>query len=362
MTTSRWTRRTTTSLLAAGGIVAALVLSAGAAHPDRAEAWAWKDSCYLSAYNKTPQQSYVRPVLYTPLPPLPTASLALYAALAISGVPKDGASTFINTGYPVPTYGCHAVMQFLNPGSNENCTYNAPTTGANHFNCNGSASVKITKDDDDIWGEVTFAGAFAEPPAPVSDTDGDGDDDRVFPTGLNPANQPPALRPGELPGDQWVDSGRIGDLGRAGELMSAGEVSPGCAAKDDGPVPASVQSSLVTRDGGDDGVGAVAQQHGSAAEAQAAVDDVLSAASIRCLAGLLASGDERTDVETGAVPADELGDGAEGVRLELTRGGRTDVLDVVARVEGREAQVLMLAADDEALPARVAAAALRHVG
>lgn len=363
MTPSDGSRRILASLpplVLAGAIVCLLALGAGAARPATADAWAWKDSCFLSAYNQTPQQSYVRPVLYTPLPPLPTASLALYAALAVTGVPTSGASTFINTGYPVPTYGCHAMMQFLNPGANENCTYNAPTTGANHFNCNGAASVKITKDDDDIWGEVTFHGTLLEPSAPVDDTDGDGDSDAAFPPGLNPANQPAALRPSELPGDQWVDSRTIGGLGRAGELMTAGDVTDACAAGEDGPVPTAVRSSLLTRDGGDDGVGAVSERHASADEAQAAADEVLSDASIRCLSQLLASGDDRTDVATDDAPS--RGADADGVRLTLTRGTRTDVLEVLAWADGRDARVLMLASDGGPLPNGVASAALRRVG
>ncbi len=39
----------------------------------------------------------------------------------------------------MPTYGCHATVEFVNPGLNVSCVRSAPTTGANNFSCVGNA-------------------------------------------------------------------------------------------------------------------------------------------------------------------------------------------------------------------------------
>lgn len=366
MTPSTRMRRTATplsSLCAAGAVLAALVLSAGAARPATAEAWAWKDTCVAVTSNASGSQSAVRPVFYVPVLPS-AAGEATYTAFAIVGLPTTGKIPFSNTGYPAPSYGCHAVLQFVNPGDNVSCAYSAPTTGANHFTCGGNAKVVIVEDDDDIVGEVTIAQKrLADEPAAGDDPDGDGT--TFGPPTPDPAFAPPALRPGELPGDGWIDSEDVGDLGRAGDLMRAGDLPDGCAGDDAAAGPQAVRSTLLTTAGGDVGVGAVSQRYASDAAAGAATADVVSDASIRCLAGLLRSGDERSDVAVADVPGrllGDAGDGVDGARLTITRGRAVDVLDVLAWSDGADARVLLLAGDGGPIAPAVARAALRRAG
>lgn len=54
---------------------------------------------------------------------------------------------FTNTGVPLPTYGCHAFMDFTSPSGTVSCKASTPTTGANTFSCEGPATTEVLSND-----------------------------------------------------------------------------------------------------------------------------------------------------------------------------------------------------------------------
>jgi hypothetical protein len=78
---------------------------AAAMRPADAHATALKDNCTILATNKTGSQGNVRPIVYTPLLPTSPASIALYAARAVTGIQTNGFDAFTNYGTIVPSWG-----------------------------------------------------------------------------------------------------------------------------------------------------------------------------------------------------------------------------------------------------------------
>lgn len=321
--------------LAGLGLAAVLTVFVGSAamKPADAKAWAWKDQCTLIVFNKTGQQSAVRPILYTPLLPNP-ASLAEYAAFAVTGIPTSGAAAFTNTGYPAPSYGCHAFMNFSNPGPTVSCKVSAPTTGANTFSCEGNATTRIIKDDDDIAGNVFIpSGSGSSGPEPAE-----------------PDLGAAALRAGALPGNGWRKSTKITDFGLAGKLMDEGTLPNSCD-KDGGEVtPNSVSSEQLVRGGGDEGVGAIVSTYDNPAQAKRGVDEVLSDESIGCLVKLLNSAD--TGVAVKPLPAAAEGE-VDGNQLVISRKVNGDsrpvgYLNVSGWTDGNEGAIELVATNGAA--------------
>lgn len=328
--------------LALTGLALAAVLTvfAGSAalKPTDAKAWAWKDTCTLIVFNKTGVQSSVRPILYTPLLPNP-ASLAEYAAFAITGIPTSGAAAFTNTGYPAPSYGCHTFMNFSNPGPTVSCKVSAPTTGANTFSCEGNATTRIIKDDDDIAGNIFIpSGSGSSGPEPTE-----------------PKKGPAALRAGALPGSGWRKSEKITDFGLAGKLMEDGTLPNSCGKDGDEVVPNTVSSEQLVRGGGDEGVGAIVGGYDNPAQAKRAVNEVLADESVGCLAKLLNSDDTKVAVKP--LPAAAEGGDVDGSQLVISRQAGGDsrpvaYLNVIGWTDGNEGAIELVetngAAPDEA--------------
>lgn len=319
-------------------IAAVLTMSVGAAafKPSEAKAWAWKDTCTLIVFNKSGQQSAVRPILYTPLLPNP-ASVAEYAAFAVTGIPTSGAAAFTNTGYPAPSYGCHTFMNFSNPGPTVSCKVSAPTTGANTFSCEGNARTKIIKDDDDIAGEIFIPGTGSSGAAPEPD---------------EPEVGGGALRAGALPGGGWQKSTKITDFGLAGRLMWNEDLPQSCGKDGDEVVPNEVSSEQLIRGGGDEGVGAIVSSYDNPAQAKRGVNEALSDESVRCLAKLLSSDAMNTQVAVRALPNNEGGD-VDGNQLVISRQSNGDsrpiaYLSVIGWTDGNEGAVELVEANGDA--------------
>jgi hypothetical protein len=321
------------ALLAPLAIASTLLLGSAALRPSSAQAWAWKDNCTLLAFNGSGSQSSVRPVFYLSVLPSP-AGFAALGAFGIVGIPTTGAIAFPNTGYPVPSYGCHATVEFVNPGGNVSCAMSAPTTGANHFSCVGNARVKIIKDDDDIAGEVRIAGGARSSGSPPSSGQ--------TRTGLA------ALRARALPGTGWRTSQKIDDLGEVGKLMKADSLPRSCqeGVGSHGVAATVVSSSELVRRGGSQGVGAIESSYGNAAQSERTLAGALSRHSIACLARLLTSKRLHTTVSTGLLATGGLGSNLSGWRLAVRWRAlgvrRVDYLDVVGGVKGRRSALVML--------------------
>jgi hypothetical protein len=308
-------------LLLSGVLGATAVASLAALAPAGAQAWAWSDTCIALVSNHSGSQGSVRPVFYAPV--LPSASgEASYATFAIVGIPTTGMIPFSNSGYPVPSYGCHAALTFVNPGPNVACAYSAPTTGANHFSCDGNARVKVIQDDDDIVGEVHIAegrgGSSLTPPSP-----------RV---GSN------ALRVLRLRGAGWTRSEQITSFGLAGRAMAADTLPAICDSRGGEATPKAVQSEELVRDDGNQGVGAVVQSYANSTQSAKTESDALSPYSIGCLARLLTSRLLDTSVTTQSLRVSALGDGVEGSQLKIRQSstGQVDYLDVLGVTDGNQ--------------------------
>lgn len=308
-------------LLALGAVLAATAVAGSAAlAPASAEAWAWSDTCQALVFNQSGSQGAVHPVLYVPVLPS-AAGEATYATFAVVGIPTSGGIPFRNTGYPVPSYGCHTTIAFINPGTNVACAMSAPTTGANHFSCSGNQRTKITKDDDDINGDVYIAprssGTSSKPSSPHVGHD--------------------ALRTSDLGGKGWRRSEKITSFGLAGSAMAADTLPANCDSRGREATPKTVESEEVVRDHGARGVGAVVQTYANTAESQKTERDALSHHSISCLARLLTSHTLHTSVSTESLPMSTPG-GVEGTRLKIRQSttGRVDYLDVLGEVRGNQ--------------------------
>lgn len=330
--------------LAAVAIAATAALGTSALRPPEAHAWAWKDTCTPTAYNLSGSQSAVRPALYLAVVPS-FAAESTYATFALVGIPTSGGIPFSNSGYPVPAYGCHGTLNFINPGSNVLCAYSAPTTGANHFGCQGNAKVTITKDDDDISADIRIA----------EKTTGDTGD-AVPDVGSVRA----ALRPTDLPDGGWRSSGDIADLGALGELMRDDTLAARCKDDDDSHLePDAVRTSLLSGAGGTQAVGTVELTMSNRDEAGRMLDEAMSAHSMRCLSQLLTSPAAGTTVTVTSLDDENV----QGARLAVQRppilgaAARTDYLDVIGLTVGRRTGITMLEGDGQPLPAAVATAA-----
>jgi hypothetical protein len=314
---------------ALAGIALAAVLTmwigSAALKPANAEAWAWKDNCTLLVTNKTGAQTNVRPILYAPALPTSPASFALYAARAITGIQTDGFDAFTNYGLPVPSYGCHTFMNFTSPSGTVSCHADAPTTGANAFSCEGPATTKRIRDDDDIAGEIFVGGrSGAKSPAQPDQPDVSGG----------------SVSAGALPGDGWKKTMVPTDFGIAGQLMATGDLPTGCNKDGKEATPNDVNTEMVVRGGGDEGVGAIVSTFDNAAQAKATVGEALSDASVTCLVKLLNTADTRV----AAQPLPSAEDGVVGDQLVISRqdddGWRpVSYLNVSGWTEGNEASV-----------------------
>jgi hypothetical protein len=174
-------------------------IATAAMRPAEAHATALKDNCTLLVNNRTGNQTNVRPILYTPLIPTSPASLALYAARAITGIQTDGFDVFTNYGTFVPTWGCHTFMNFTSPHGTVSCSVEAPSRGANTFNCEGPAATQILRDDDDISGKIgimTLSGKPSEQAPEQPDVSGG------------------SVKLGALPGLGWEKSSDLRDRHR----------------------------------------------------------------------------------------------------------------------------------------------------
>jgi hypothetical protein len=317
--------------LALVGLTLAAVLTmcvgTAALRPGDAKAWAWKDTCTLIVTNKSGSQSSVRPILYTPLLPTSTASLALYALRAATGFPTEGSSPFSNTGVPVPSWGCHTFMNFTSPGGTVSCTAEAPTKGANTFQCEGPAATTIIQDDDDIAGEIFIPKRSAHPAAAPDE----------------PSVSGGSVSLAALPGDGWKKSEKISDFGLVGKLMEAEELPAGCGKTDGESTPTDVNTEQAIRANGDEGVGAVVTTYANAAQATDTVQEALSSHSIDCLAKLLNSSDTKVAVQP--LPTTEANDGTvDGNQLVISRKGDggfhpVSYFNVSGWSEGKEAAI-----------------------
>jgi hypothetical protein len=292
--------------IALAGLALAAVLTmwvgSAALKPASAEAWAWKDNCTLLVTNKTGAQTNVRPILYAPALPTSPASFALYAARAITGIQTSGFDAFTNYGLPVPSYGCHTFMNFTSPGGTVSCHADAPTTGANAFSCEGPATTKRIRDDDDIAGEIFVGGSSSAKP-------------KVQPDQPNIGGG--SVSSGALPGDGWKKSMVATDFGLAGKLMATGDLPSECNKDGKEATPNDVNTEQVVRAGGDEGVGAVVSTFDNAGQAEDTVGEALSDKSIDCLVKLLNTQD--TKVSAQPLPTQE--DGVDGNQLVISRRG-----------------------------------------
>jgi hypothetical protein len=292
-------------LVAAGlAVTAVLTMWAGTAamKPAEAHATALKDNCTLLVTNKTGSQSNVRPILYTPLLPTSPASLALYAARAVTGIQTGGFDAFSNYGTIIPSWGCHTFMNFTSPRGTVSCTAEAPSRGANSFGCEGPAQTRIITDDDDIAGQIGI----------------------VSLTGKRSSNEPPqadvsggSLKLGALPGSGWKKSGEIADFGIVGNLMDQGSEAPGCGKSGKEATPSDVNTEEAIRAGGDEGVGAAVATFDNSSQAEDFVAEMTSDHGIDCMAKLLNDAD--TKVTATALPTEE--EGVEGAQLVISREG-----------------------------------------
>ena len=304
--------------------VSTMWVGAAALKPSSAEAWAWKDNCTLLVTNKTGAQGNVRPILYTPALPTSPPSFALYVARAATGIQTQGLDAFTNYGVPVPSWGCHTFMNFTSPSGTVSCHADAPTKGANSFSCSGPAATNVIRDDDDIAGEIFIPQrSGAKTRTPDEPTVGGG-----------------SVRSGMLPGNGWKKTMVPTDFGIAGKLMATGELPADCDKNGKEAAPNNVDTEMVVRGGGDEGVGAVVTTFDNADQATDTVGEALSDRSIDCLAKLLNTQD--TKVSAQPLPTPE--DGVDGDQLVISRRGDdgwrpVSYLNVTGWSQGREAAI-----------------------
>jgi hypothetical protein len=319
------TRRRIAVVTASMAAVLAMCVGAGALKPADAEAFAWKDNCTFQVNNMTGTQSAVRPSIYLPALPNP-ASLAEYGIFAVKGIPvSPEQAAFVNWGIPLSN-GCHARIQFVNPGATVNCVADAPTEGANTFHCDGNSSYVIKTNNDDITGELWIPGR-SRGSAPMNP-------DEAQTTGGS-------VRAGALPGSGWSTTEDIGEFGIAGKLMETGELPASCNNNGKETAPNASRAEMLIRGGGDEGSGALVSSYDNAAQATASTKEALSGQSIDCLVKLLNTAD--TKVAATPLPT-EAGD-VDGDQLVISRKGDDGAfrpvayLDVIGLTDGNEAAV-----------------------
>jgi hypothetical protein len=323
-------KRPLAALLALTVTAGLLFAAAAAVRPSSAQAFAWKDQCTLFIFNRTGEQTNVRPILYTPLLPNP-ASIAEYAAFAALGIPTSGSAAFTNTGYPFSD-GCRTFMNFSNPGPTVSCKVEAPTEGANTFSCEGNATARIIQDDDDIAGNVFIpSGSGDSPPAPAE-----------------PKTGPTAIDAAALPAGGWQQTTDITRFGLAGTLMDAGTLPADCTSRGAEPTPKVVSPEEVVSDSGLAGLGTLLSTFDNSADATTDVTEALSANSIDCLSRLLSSGAPKTRVAVRSLATP--GKRSEGKRLVISQDDDgsylpLDYVDVVGQVQGAQSAIDLVQSD-----------------
>lgn len=305
--------------------VATMWIGASALRPADAQATALKDNCTMLVTNKTGSQGNVRPILYTPLLPTSPASLALYAARAVTGIQTSGFDAFTNYGTIVPSWGCRAFMNFTSPSGTVSCRVEAPSQGANLFTCDGPAETKIIQDDDDIAGEIGIPRRSGA--AGPKDTD-------------QPDVGGGSVRRGVLPGDGWTKTRDLTDFGIVGKLIDSGQEAPGCGKSGKEATPNEVDTEMVVRAGGKEGVGAVVTTYETTGLARDFVKDLTSDRGIGCMVKLL--NDKDTRVAARPLPTAE--DGVDGNQLVISRRGDdgwrpVSYFNVSGWTQGKEAAV-----------------------
>jgi hypothetical protein len=343
-------RRHGLAAFAAVAAATATILAGSAAmKPPKAQAWAWSDACVANINNQSGTMAGVRPIAYIPVLPS-TASLAVYAALVVTGVPTSGFVPFRNTGYPVPSYGCHAALTFVNPGPNVACAMSAPTTGANHFSCGGNSSYQIVANNNDIVGNVFIHSAPGT---------------RAVRTRYrNPRTGRPAMLPRALPNShRWRSIRRMSHLGIVSRAMKMGSLPDSCQ-RGGHHGPNQVSSTQLVHRGGGRGVGAVVGTFDRAHRAHQTAASALSRHSMHCLALLLTVPKLHTRATVRPRPTANLGHGLRGRRVVIHRRRHGDrrraaVVDVVGSSNGRHFTVVLLQSTHRPTGARVARAAVQ---
>jgi hypothetical protein len=329
----RTARRTLVALAGACMIVPVFALSA----PQRAQAFAWSDSCVFRLFNKTASAGDVRLTSYLPVPPD-----AKYVALAISyafGIPTDvGGLPLANTGWPF-TGGCTAYVTFNNPGDNASCYAHAPTSGANTFNCSGNVTYGVLQDDDDIKGWVRIP-AGPDPFTPM----GSAFDPAAAIWAYHPVAKLTSttsgrgiLRRADLKGIGWRDALQLSDFGEVGRLVSADSLPASCDSRGKLGQIQAVRggASAFARKHGAQVEGSLYGVYSSAVQSKRALNAAISPRSIGCLARLLTSKRVHSRVLT-------LRESAGGWRLLIRRRARpTAYLDLVGGRRGRGNAVLL---------------------
>lgn len=300
-------------------------IATAAMRPAEAHATALKDNCTLLVTNKTGAQTNVRPILYAPALPTSPASLALYAARAITGIQTNGFDAFTNYGTIIPSWGCHTFMNFTSPHGTVSCTAEAPSRGANSFGCDGPAATRTIQDDDDIAGQIgiiSLTGKTNSLTPPQPDVSGG------------------SIKLGALPGSGWKKSEEISAFGIAGNLIDEGTEAPGCGKNGKEAAPNDVNTEEAIRADGDEGVGAAVTTYDNAAQAKAFVAEMTSDDGIACMAKLLNNQDTKVNVTP--LPSDEAG--VDGAQLVISREGDdgwrpVSYFNVTGWSEGNEAVV-----------------------
>jgi hypothetical protein len=319
------TRRRVAVVTASIAAVLVMCVGTGALKPADAEAFAWKDNCTFQVNNMTGIQSAVRPSIYLPALPAP-ASVAEYAIYAVKGIPVyPEQAAFANWGIPLSN-GCHARIQFVNPGDTVNCVADAPTKGANTFYCDGNSSYVIHTNNDDITGELWIPGrSRGSSPMKSGEAQTTGG----------------SVQTGALPGSGWSKTEEIGDFGIAGKLMETGELPASCNNSGKETAPNSSRAEMLVRGGGDEGSGALVMSYDNAAQATASTKEALSDQSIDCLVKLL----NTQDTKVAATPLPTEGGDVDGDQLVISRKGDDGdfrpvaYLDVIGLTDRNESAV-----------------------
>jgi hypothetical protein len=321
-----------------------------ALRPSKANAWAWKDVCIGNYFNRSGAQSSVRPTFYVGVLPNP-ASISLYLAYLVAGIPttNDFGLQLQNTGFPVPTFGCHATVTLSAPGPNVACGISAPTAGANTFSCSGDSTVRILSNGNNIVANVFI---------PKGSGRG-GPEVRA----RRPSHGPAAIHTGNLPGGGWRATHKLSRVGLIGRLMKQGTPTASC--QDGGNRNAQqISSRLLVRRGAPRGVGAVVGRFGAAHGAHQTVADALSHHSIHCLDRLLTSRRLHTSANSHRLVIPQRGGGVRGVQMVVRRRAhgtvrRAAFMDVIGASRGRRLAVLLLPSSHRPTGAQVQGAAVR---
>jgi hypothetical protein len=318
-------------LAALAAVVAVVFGAASAVHSERAQAFAWSDTCTINIVNRTSSTGDVRPLGLVQVPPNVVA-YAKWAALAAIGFPLNTVQGFSTTGIPL-TGGCSSILYLNNPGSNVKCTAVAPTVGANAFRCDGNSSYKIQKDNDDIEGIVFVpAGSGTEAPEPVVPREGPA-----------PKVDPGVLKKNQLSGKGWTKTRSLNDLGRFGKLFEESTASSPCGDSSDEnePTPVSGGASLFVRGKGAEAIGELDGRYSSLGKASSTLATATSAQSMKCLAQALTAPGYRATVAANGPDFGQGGIPTSRIVVTKVGGGFKGYVDVVGLLEGKSNTVLV---------------------